>query len=499
MLKGWQIVNLMKLSAEGLSHRRIAEITGVSRNTARKYLLNPQVQKIKRKPRESKLDPYKSILKRSVTLDGISNCRALLRKIRALGYKGGYSILRVFVQDFRPSRQPISINKWMQQVSNNILSKSEIISKIGKLKEIDKLLLYLRDGALYERKKAMAILFHHAGIRNSNIYHFLGLAKGTCLKYISQFNTSGAEALFKRRKKVKKIENEVLREKVFTVLHQPPKSFGFIRTSWTIIDLKSVLDTNDCPISRGIISAIIKSAGYSWKKAKIVLTSPDPNYRQKLEHIKSILSNLQRDEAFFSIDEYGPFAVIKRGGLSLVPPNQQKTVPQWQKSKGRLIITAALDLSTNNVTHFYSENKNTDEMIKLMDVLLSKYNNYKKIYLSWDAASWHVSYKLFKHIEENNVKVPVAGGCVVEPAPLPSSAQFLNVIESVFSGMARAIIHNSDYQSVKEAKAAIDRYFEERNNHFKENPKRAGCKIWGKERTLSQFSETNNCKDPRYR
>jgi hypothetical protein len=44
-------------------------------------------------------------------------------------------------------------------------------------------------------------------------------------------------------------------------------------------------------------------------------------------------------------------------------------------------------------------------------------------------------------------------------APLPTRAQFLNVIESVFSGMARAIIHNSDYLSVKEAMSAIDLYF----------------------------------------
>ena len=46
---------------------------------------------------------------------------------------------------------------------------------------------------------------------------------------------------------------------------------------------------------------------------------------------------------------------------------------------------------------------------------------------------------------------------------------FLNVIKSVFSGMARAIIHNSDYASVDEAKAAIDR---ERNSHFREHPRR---------------------------
>jgi hypothetical protein len=57
------------------------------------------------------------------------------------------------------------------------------------------------------------------------------------------------------------------------------------------------------------------------------------------------------------------------------------------------------------------------------------------------------------------------------------SAQFLNVIESVFSGMARAIIHNSDYKSVDEAKAAIDRYFAERNDYFRQPPTRRQKKL----------------------
>jgi hypothetical protein len=64
--------------------------------------------------------------------------------------------------------------------------------------------------------------------------------------------------------------------------------------------------------------------------------------------------------------------------------------------------------------------------------------------------------------------------------------------------MAKAIIHNSNYTSIEECMVAIDRYFSERNQDFKENPKRAGNKIWGKEVTKAQFSESNNCKDPRY-
>jgi hypothetical protein len=43
--------------------------------------------------------------------------------------------------------------------------------------------------------------------------------------------------------------------------------------------------------------------------------------------------------------------------------------------------------------------------------------------------------------------------------------------------MAKAVIHNSDYASVTAAKDAIDRYFYDRNQHFKQYAKRAGRKI----------------------
>ena len=244
---------------------------------------------------------------------------------------------------------------------------------------------------------------------------------------------------------------------------------------------------------------MIKAAGYKWRKAKIVLTSNDPTYKEKLASIRSILSSLHPNEAFFSIDEYGPFAIKAKPGRILAPPGVQPTVPHWQKSRGCLIVTAALELSGNQVTHFYSAKKNTDEMIRMMDALISRYAVRRKLYLSWDAASWHNSKKLFARIDAHNAIAVNEGGPLIETAPLPAGAQFLNVIESVFSGMARAIIHNSNYGSIDAAKAAIDRHFEDRNVNFQRNPKRAGKKIWGNEREAAAFSDSNNCKDPRYR
>jgi hypothetical protein len=138
-------------------------------------------------------------------------------------------------------------------------------------------------------------------------------------------------------------------------------------------------------------------------------------------------------------------------------------------------------------------------MIRMMDVLVAKYRDRSKLYLSWDAASWHISKQLNKRIAAHNEIAAENGGVVVEAAPLPSGAQFLNVIESVFSGMSRAIIHNSNYLTVEDAKVAITLYFNDRNDYFEKNPRHADKKIWGKEREPATFSDSRNCKDPRYR
>ena len=99
-------------------------------------------------------------------------------------------------------------------------------------------------------------------------------------------------------------------------------------------------------------------------KTRKVLTSCDPEYRQKVHHIQCILRELQEDEVFFSIDEFGPFSVRAQGGRKLVEPGELPTVPQYQKSKSSLIMTAALELSRNQITHFYSPRKDTGEMIR---------------------------------------------------------------------------------------------------------------------------------------
>jgi transposase len=388
----------------------------------------------------------------------------------------------------------------MRQVLQRVINDDTLHHEFHDISDIDVLLKHLRNGRLVNRNRAMVILADHRSVPRRTICDFLGVGKAFVRKCRNKFDSGRTEALFARQTKSnRKIDNEKFASAVISLLHEPPAKHGINRTFWTMPLLSQILKKNGTQIGPALISRIIKAAGYKLRKAKVVLTSNDPTYAEKLARIRSILSNLQPNEAFFSIDEYGPFAIKTKPGRILVPQGIQPTVPQWQKSRGCMIMTAALELSGNQVTHFYSAKKNTGEMIRMMDVLIDRYAQHSRIYLSWDAASWHISKQLFVRIKAHNAAVAYGGGPMVETAPLPARAQFLNVIESVFSGMARAIIHNSDYKSVNEAKAAIDRYFTERNDYFRQHPRRAGKKIWGKEREPAVFSEANNCKDPRYR
>lgn len=384
--------------------------------------------------------------------------------------------------------------------ANRILSNSLL-----DIPDCEKILLSktISSDNLYRRRKAFAILFLKVGINKNLIADVLSSGERTIRKANNGYRSLGLESfLNKNRKEERKHDKEMFKELVFKILHTPPSEYGINRTTWTRKLIRDAAIYNEgYMIGRNTIDRIIKKAGYRFRKAREVLTSNDPEYKEKLKKITSILKRLGPNDRFFSIDEFGPFAVKHQPGRKLVPPSEYPTVQQWQKSKGWLIVTAALELSTNQVTHFYSTKKDTEEMIKLLDILLEQYVGCRRIYLSWDSASWRSS-KVFQKKVRNVNKLSYRkqnNTPMVKLAPLPARAQFLNVIESIFGGLSEAIVKNSNYSSVDEARNAIDMYFGERNEYFQNNPGRAGNKIWGKEIVKPLFRQGHNCKHHRCR
>lgn len=90
-----------ELAAQGKPIRAIAREAGVARNTVRKYLRG-KPEAVARRPRLSKLDPFKAQVRRWVVEDHLYNCVTMRTRLRALGYTGGLSLLKAFVHPLRP-------------------------------------------------------------------------------------------------------------------------------------------------------------------------------------------------------------------------------------------------------------------------------------------------------------------------------------------------------------------------------------------------------------
>lgn len=320
-------------------------------------------------------------------------------------------------------------------------------------------------------------------------------------RWIMAFNHRGMLGLDPPRKQRSPGEREAAaeqkRKRLLDILHDRPRSFGISRASWNLTSLaKAYTDKYGEQVSRSSVSRAIQKAGYSIKKARRVLTSPDPEYREKVEQVLNTLQNLKPDELFFFIDELGPLRVKKYGGRTFAAKGDTPTVPQWQAHKGSITMAGALSATANQVSWLFSLTKNTQSMIDLIEILFNQHSTVARISLTWDAASWHSSISLVEWLDAFNAETREAGlGPTIQLVPLPTSSQFLDVLEAVFSGMMRAVVHHSDYQSVVELKTAVSCHFVDRNAFFKENPRRAGQKIWD----VDFFHDTNNLRSGNYR
>ena len=100
-----ELVMILDLHRQGLGVSAIARRTGLDRKTVRKYIesgLEPPVYK-PRQPRPTKVRPFEPYLRERVAAYPDLTGSRLHREIRDLGYAGGYTMVKDFLREVRPS------------------------------------------------------------------------------------------------------------------------------------------------------------------------------------------------------------------------------------------------------------------------------------------------------------------------------------------------------------------------------------------------------------
>lgn len=109
MLGGELALEIRVLAKHGKGVREIAREVGVSRNTVRRYLRDPEAARYRPRPsRPGKLAAFEGYIAEWVAAAAPERLEAtvLLRELRERGYAGGYSILKEHLARLRPVAAP---------------------------------------------------------------------------------------------------------------------------------------------------------------------------------------------------------------------------------------------------------------------------------------------------------------------------------------------------------------------------------------------------------
>jgi hypothetical protein len=194
-----------------------------------------------------------------------------------------------------------------QVVSNFLRFAHQGIPKISDLpaqakghESISDILDSCKSGTLAQRNKALLALAVVCGLPLGYLAEYRVASPASLYRWKKVFVALGYSGLMEATPRENlRFKASNVTDVIFKILHEPPELHGFHRTNWRQVDLYAALKNAGTRISIWTIHRAIRANGYRWRKAKIALTSNDPEYRPKVDNIKRILSKLSDNECFF--------------------------------------------------------------------------------------------------------------------------------------------------------------------------------------------------------
>ncbi len=145
----------------------------------------------------------------------------------------------------------------------------------------------VRGRDLFSHRRAQIILASSRSLGCRAISLQVGLSLSMVRQVIRLFNAQGVACLVKgsrRPHSAAPVLDEAACEALRHLLHQSPRLFGQNSSLWSLDSLAQVAwEQGFTPrlVGRDTISRALKRLGYSWKRAKAWIVSPDPHYARK--------------------------------------------------------------------------------------------------------------------------------------------------------------------------------------------------------------------------
>ncbi len=332
---------------------------------------------------------------------------------------------------------------------------------------------------LREVQRAKILIHYHAGENITKIQQIVGLSRKAIYKWIDRALARGIEAGIQDQYHTPKLPVITPQAKawVINIACTKPKEFGYAAEIWSHRQLaehtrKYAPDAGHICLgkaAKATVQRILKEHSLQPHKVKYYLEKRDPEFEKKMNAVLCVYKeiNLQNkvsgdispDIFTVSVDEKPGVQAIKNIAPDL-QPNLKKGHKQIQrdyeyKRLGTVSILAGLDLHTGKVIAQVHDRHRSREFVEFLKEINNTYPKDCCIRLILDNHSAHISKETMAYLKT----VPNRFIYV----HTPKHGSWLNLVESLFSKMARTFLKYIRVSSKKELKDRILKWVSEVN------------------------------------
>jgi transposase len=304
--------------------------------------------------------------------------------------------------------------------------------------------------------RANILLLYSKGKRITEITRSLNTTRPLVYRAIDkalEFGPLQSLADLQRSGRTRTIDDEA-RQWVLSIACQKPTSLGYAAETWTYQQLVRHIQQHAAEnghkslqeISRSTVHDILKENEIKPHKIRYYLERRDPKFEEKIIDILHVYKDVEminqspqegRESATISFDEKPGIQAIKNISAQLQPvPGEYSSIGRDYEYKrlGTVSLLGGVDLHTGEIHALVRDRHRSREFIEFLKIIDEKYPIDWIIRIVLDNHSSHISKetRTFLKTRPNRFHFVFT----------PKHGSWLNLIESVFSKMARSFLRH---------------------------------------------------------
>jgi transposase len=306
----------------------------------------------------------------------------------------------------------------------------------------------LRSADAFTLRRCQIVLASARGEHVPAIARFLGCSEQTVRNAIHAFQARGVAALTEGSSRPHAIHaafDATGAERLRVLLHRSPREFGHPTSLWTLelaAETAFAEGLTTSRVSDETIRATLARLGIRWRRAKIWITSPDPEYGRKKQRRDRLIALAGtrpdwavgfEDEVWWSRVRHPTLRAWTDGApLRLIARNVAKDGldPKALACYG-LLARPGADVPEEVWLRFVDQRPISAVTIAFLTWYCERLAamGITTLVLIWDDASWHISQEVRRWLRGHNCRARREGGVCIVPCWLPTKSPWLNPIE----------------------------------------------------------------------